>query len=107
MDKDKVIEIYQRVRELTTANKLKWQGGDKNEKDGFICFMGNYRILLIRGGSIFIHFQIVDEKGLQIGSLSSGLQDQYDLEGFIELVYRKTSGIDDKLDDFLNQLNKL
>ncbi len=109
MEKDKVISIYIKLQELTKQNKIKWEAlkTQSSSREGYQCVLGDYKILVY--GTIFSEtFKISDKNGLELGSLNDSASIKpYKIGEFMDLIHRMINKIDDKLDNFLDQLDKM
>ncbi len=106
MENDKILSVFNKIRELTLQNKLLW----REEADGntFYTSVNDYKVYI--GKSVgTISFELFNSQNNMIGSLEFGgySPNTPGLDLFYEQVRKKVLNIDDGLDDLLRNLDQI
>jgi hypothetical protein len=104
---NKILEIYNIVKELTNNKKLEWKPFQQNRLNPLQTVIGDKSIRVTNSGSS-ISFQVFSGSKL-IGTIadSKSNSNNLDLGEFWNKILRQAQGIDDDLDELLATLKKL
>lgn len=110
LDQQKIMDIFNKVYQLTFDGKLEWKATDSQHKT-FVAYIGQY-VIFIQGLDLSYNFLIRRKEGnIDLGKLTATFLTTGDLQTKMENLFGKVKRtvlkIDEGLDDLLKTLGEI